>query len=833
MHILLGPCPLPWLRSLLLVRLRRLVPTTLGLVAMVASAMLSGDELDESQGASLTLLTSYHQGYRWNDDVVSSVEARFRHEASADRQLLVEYVDALRLARPLAHEALLQRLTASTLNESGSLIIADDPAMAFYLEYRDELPWPRKVVALGLNDDRFREQAQALGVKLLKSYPVMAQSLNMLVETFGSPVPLMLLAEDSEHAFNVVDDMVEVIGSVADVTLVDVVTGWTPEEVIERLSRSPPGTRLYMQGGQDSGWSEGAGSTAHRLEALAAQGYPVFCHFEFQMAIGCAGGAILDVDFLAHAAVELALTPAFDLVPASSSVMAQRHLIDARWYRLFEGHDNLPFQWIGVRGRLEQVAREYRQALYGVSVVAVGSLLGVGALLVARNRSRRLRRKLMVDQRFGLPTRLALVSDYRGSRCEEVEWLFVLVSPELRSYRRRFGSGSLEGLLRISIDVFKAHLPKGWRLYLGGEEQLIGMVPAQAHGPDVESQLDSYLALVGQFQQRDSARVLRWHASVVVVPGHSTDLSNCLASLEEGVQRLESEGWVRPVLRVTAAGPYHETQLRWLCRQVSLLIENPGNQWRLVAQPKMAPSSRTLVGAEVLIRWCHPDAGNIPPPEFLPVILMLGLAERFDRWVIGRTLDWLMELRGAAWLGTVSVNVHLSTLVADDFPDFMVTELARRRLPPRCLALELVEHEHVDDVERVQRQMRRLHERGIGVALDDFGSGYTAFNLLQRLPLAAIKLDYSLLHAARRFDQARQAYAALVGLCHRMELTVVAEGVETVEDASWLITLGVQEGQGYFFAPPMELEDLVAVYGEKPAGPMPTTVLRQVGTRRC
>jgi len=61
----------------------------------------------------------------------------------------------------------------------------------------------------------------------------------------------------------------------------------------------------------------------------------------------------------------------------------------------------------------------------------------------------------------------------------------------------------------------------------------------------------------------------------------------------------------------------------------------------------------------------------------------------------------------------------------------------------------------------------------------------------------------------------------------------VAEGVETVEDASWLITLGVQEGQGYFFAPPMELEDLVAVYGEKPAGPMPTTVLRQVGTRRC
>lgn len=141
MYILLRLGVIPWLKSLLLVIGKKWRAGFLGLVAMSACAAIIADEPGESQGASLTLLTSYHHGYRWNDDVVSSVEARFRHEASANHQLLVEYVDALRLARPLAHEALFQRLTASTLNESGSLIIADDPAMAFYLEFRDKLPW--------------------------------------------------------------------------------------------------------------------------------------------------------------------------------------------------------------------------------------------------------------------------------------------------------------------------------------------------------------------------------------------------------------------------------------------------------------------------------------------------------------------------------------------------------------------------------------------------------------------------------------------------------------------------------------------------------------------
>ncbi|MBN8411334.1 EAL domain-containing protein [Halomonas cupida] len=783
-----------------------------GLLLAVSPAPSRANEA--AGDASLLLLTSYHQGYRWNDDIVASVEARFAHETATAGRFQVEYLDALRLPGHLADEALLARLQQASLDPRGSLILTDDPAMAFYLRYRDALPWPEKVVALGLNDDLLRVEAEAAGVKSLKSYPVMAQSLNMLVDTFGAPLHLILLGENTEHAYNVIDDMTEVVGSVRDVQLVDVIHGWTPEVVLERLARSPPGTRLYMQGGRDSGWNEGPGSTAERLEALARQKVPVFCHFAFQMAVGCAGGAILDIEFLAHAAVEVALTPAFELVPASSSIMAQRYLIHARWYQLFDGKEHVAFQWVGVRGRLEQLTRGYQQAVVGMVAVTLTGLLVAVMLLLSRFSSLRRRRRLMVDDRFQLPTRMALESDYQGPRCAEIEWLFLLAAPEVIRYRRRLGNMCLEALLRSSLDALSAHLPKGWRLYIGKDERIIGAIPAHVHGPDVESQLDSYLALVCKRQQAANEKVLHWYACVTLVPAHISNLNACLSALDEGMQRLEAEGWVRPILRVVAAGPYQETHLRWLCRQVGVLIEEPDTQWRLVAQPKLAPPNRSLVGVEMLIRWRHPEAGDIPPADFLPVILMLGLAERFDRWVIKQALDWLASLVAPTeWLHCVSVNVHLSSLLAEDFPDYVSQQLALRGIAPECLELELVEHENVDDVEQVQRQMLALRERGIGIALDDFGSGYTAFNLLQRLPLTSIKLDYSLLHAARRFDQARQAYAALVGLCHRMELCVVAEGVETIEDASWLVMLGVQEGQGYFFAPPMELGEVADVYG--------------------
>lgn len=765
------------------------------------------------KNSGLLLLTSYHRGYRWNDDVVEHVSERFGRLVDDPTQLQVVWLDALRLPTEEAEARLVERLAATDMDSGGGLIISDDPAMAFYLDHRQQFDWPRRAVALGLNSDELRAEAEKVGVRMLRSYPVMAQSLNMLLDTFGSPLNLILLGDDTEHGVNVLDDLTEVIDTLPDVALIDTITGWDPEQVARRMEQAPPNTRLYMQGGQDSGWVEGETTTESRLKRLAELGYPVFCHFDFQVVIGCAGGAILDVALLAHAAVDVALSPAFELVPSNSSMMAQRRQVDVRWYSLFDGDSILPFEWIGVRGRLEQISSRYRVLLVVVSSIALLSLAAALWLLWSREVNRRRRQRLMVDGRYDIPTLLALETRYQGRRCAELSWMFSLASPALKQYQRRFGGTRLEWLFGINLELLRYHLPADWKLYLGDELQLLGVVPSSQVNSDVEALVDSYLSLVSQAQQQRTLHALHWHACVVRMPVQAVDLGSCLRALEEGMERLEREGWVRPTLKVLAVEPYQETWFRWLSRQVGALMDDPGTQWRLVAQPKVSPLDRRLQGVEVLTRWQHPEVGNIEPREFMPVIIMLGLAERFDRWVIHTTLEWLAcqpDVHG--WLGSMSINVHLSTLMDETFPDHVIQQVRRLGLRASMIELELVEHEHFDDIEKVQAQMTRLRELGIGGTLDDFGSGYTAFQLVQRLPLTAIKLDYSLLHAARRFEQARQAYAALAAFCDRLGLKVVAEGVETHEDARWLITLGIQSGQGYFFARPMELDELVARY---------------------
>jgi len=175
---------------------------------------------DERAGEGLVLLTSYHDGYRWNDDVVEEVTYHYLESGATRDSLMVEYVDALRLS-----EADGQRLKDRGMPAHGSLILADDPAMAFYLRYRKQLDWPDQVVAMGLNDDRLRLEAKAVRVRILTSYPVMAQSLRLLPEAFGAPVKIIILGDDSDHGGNVIDDLTEVIGTLDEVELVDVLMG--------------------------------------------------------------------------------------------------------------------------------------------------------------------------------------------------------------------------------------------------------------------------------------------------------------------------------------------------------------------------------------------------------------------------------------------------------------------------------------------------------------------------------------------------------------------------------------------------------------------------------
>jgi len=217
----------------------------------------------------------------------------------------------------------------------------------------------------------------------------------------------------------------------------------------------------------------------------------------------------------------------------------------------------------------------------------------------------------------------------------------------------------------------------------------------------------------------------------------------------------------------------------------------------------------TLLGAEVLVRWQHPERGLVSPAEFIP------LAE--ETWLILRLGHWVLETacaQLAAWAAdsatadlSLAVNVSARQFHQADFVDQVLAVLAQTGANPRRLKLELTESLLLDDVQDIIAKMTALKAEGVGFSLDDFGTGYSSLSYLKRLPLDQLKIDQSFVRSV--FHDANDAAIAqmIIALSQTMGLSVIAEGVETEEQRDFLSRLGCLAYQGYLFSRPLPLHE--------------------------
>lgn len=785
---------------------------TLSLLACLAGLLPGWGAVGEARGAGapasepLQVLASYHRGNPWNDELVQRLgEATERLGVPLE----VDYLDARRLAEAQAFQLQRSRLAGRRAVTPGDrLLLLDDAALRFYLTHAEALGEPQRVLALGINEPALRRRAAERGVRLVAYRPVAEDSLRFLVELFGPSLPLLVLGDDTEVGRALTRGFLESLATVEGASAVDVLWQWDPARVRETLARAPAGTRVYLVEGQTTGAGDLGREARNWLPALEAAGVPVFCHLPYQVDLGCAGGAILDTRRLAQLAVESLAGNAFEQLPGSLEVEATRRQLHASFYpRLSAASRERVDAWLAVEETLGSLDTQRRWSVAGW--VAVG-LLGVGLTLLAASRWR-MRRRLLIDATTGLPSRQALENAFVNDAPEQDGWLFTLFCPGLRGFRQRLGSEAALGVYREQLRLLRRLLPSGWRLYAGSEFTLLGRIPA-GHAARAESDFDALLARFETAREEGGGPRLAWYASLLPLAGHRAGLAQCWAALDDGLLRLERQGWRQPVIRVSPMPRGVATRFRRLADDLEALIEAPEPQWRLVIQPRVYPADGRLLGGEVLLRWDHPSLGEISPREFLPIVEVLGLTARLDAWVMARSLAWFAAPRPGAVLPILAINVNLASLEGPGFITALDEQLRRHGLDPRRLELEITEHADFSDPERVAQTLKALERLGVRLALDDFGTGRTAFQLLQRLPLSTVKLDRDLLYAAGREPRAREAYVALVRFCEQLGLDTVAEGVENGAQAEWLSELGVTEVQGFFYARPMALDVLLAGY---------------------
>ncbi|MNQ34669.1 EAL domain, c-di-GMP-specific phosphodiesterase class I (or its enzymatically inactive variant) [Pseudomonas linyingensis] len=232
----------------------------------------------------------------------------------------------------------------------------------------------------------------------------------------------------------------------------------------------------------------------------------------------------------------------------------------------------------------------------------------------------------------------------------------------------------------------------------------------------------------------------------------------------------------------------------------------------LVYQPKIELHSGRVIGAEALLRWVHPQLGFVSPIDFIPLAETSGDILSIGDWVIDRAISQLEE-----WLATgqvasdfrLAVNVSVQQLTRPDFARNLLNRLLRSRLPVGALEIEITESGLMQNVDLARAQLKLLARHRVSVAIDDFGTGHSSLAYLKTLPVSVLKIDRAFVSNMDTNPQDCRLAETVIDMARNFSCITVAEGVEKPEQAEMLQAMGCELAQGYWYSPPLKVEQFV------------------------
>ena len=245
-------------------------------------------------------------------------------------------------------------------------------------------------------------------------------------------------------------------------------------------------------------------------------------------------------------------------------------------------------------------------------------------------------------------------------------------------------------------------------------------------------------------------------------------------------------------------------------------------------QPKVSLITGELVGVEALSRWIHPEHGILNPADFIALVESQNKLGQLTRAVIASAIGHAAEWKKSGKSLTINVNLSLSAIDNVSLCEETLALLAAHKMKPRDLTFEIVETAAMTDVGRTLETMSRLRLNGFGLSIDDFGTGYSSFEQLARIPFTELKIDRSFVHGAARAPRLAALVRSCIDLAARLNLNVVAEGVESEEDWEFLAKAGANEAQGYFIATPMSGSRLLSWAERWIAPPLPSNLSQTI-----
>ncbi len=288
-------------------------------------------------------------------------------------------------------------------------------------------------------------------------------------------------------------------------------------------------------------------------------------------------------------------------------------------------------------------------------------------------------------------------------------------------------------------------------------------------------------------------------------PGNASNAEALIAAAERAMYLVKRSGRDSFRHAEQSTGP-DESRSRILADKLQRALLN--DELRLVYQPIYDRNGR-IVAAEALARWHDVEHGNISPAEFIPIAEETGLIVPLSTWVLRRACRQMCAWQhsGAA-IRRIAVNISVLQVSREDFVRTIESVLQESALPPDCLELEVTEGALARDFASVKAHLQELRDLGVRISIDDFGTGYSSFGRLRELNADALKIDRVFVQGAHDTHNGVVVLQALIEMAHTLNLSVVAEGVETTEQMEMLRSLRCNEMQGFLLARPLEPDQL-------------------------
>ncbi len=383
------------------------------------------------------------------------------------------------------------------------------------------------------------------------------------------------------------------------------------------------------------------------------------------------------------------------------------------------------------------------------------------------------------------------------------------------------GDSLLKGVaMRLDLGVRASGAPGTLpKIYRTGDDEFALLLAGMGRGDETAALAQGLLsAMAAPFRAAGQEVSITAGIGIAVYPDDGMEASTLASHAGVAARHANEQGGKGYQFY---AKELNATSLRRLSVESELRRALERDEFRLYYQPKVRAHNGRGTGAEILVRWAHPERGIVGPGEFIPIAEETGLIVPLGEWILRKACS-----QSKAWQDTglrvprVTVNVSGRQFAGPQMTETVVSALKASGLHPQYLGIELTESAVMGNAERHVRTLHELKELGVRLSIDDFGTGYSSLSYLKRFPLDELKIDRSFVAGVDTDPDNAAIVIAIIAMAHCLGLSVVAEGVETEAQLAFLKSKACDECQGFLFARPMTAEvfgKLIAGSATKPA----------------